>query len=115
MYLHPFAVAPLRSWGAAWGYAGSLAGDVALTKSAVAIAPLALAGAVRALHQVVRNVRADIVQAHWVIPNGPPAALVAKRTRIPLVISLHGSDIFVAERAPPARRAAGGHSARRAR
>ena len=105
--LHPFAVAPVRSWGAAWGYAGSLAGDVALTKGAVAIAPLALAGAVRALARVAREVRADIVQAHWAIPNGPPAAFVAKRTRTPLVISLHGSDVFVAERVPPARRAAG--------
>jgi glycosyltransferase involved in cell wall biosynthesis len=105
--LHPFAVAPLRSWGAAWGYAGSLAGDVALTKGAVAVAPLALASATRMLNRVVRAVSADVVQAHWVIPNGPPAALVAQRRRTPLVISLHGSDVFVAEQVRPARRAAG--------
>lgn len=104
--LHPFAVAPVRSWGAAWGYAGSLAGDVALTKGAVAIAPFALAAAARAMRRVVRDVHADIVQAHWVIPNGPPAALVTRRTRTPLVISLHGSDVFVAEQVRPARKAA---------
>ncbi|MDQ6832527.1 MAG: glycosyltransferase [Chloroflexota bacterium] len=102
VHLHPFAVAPLRAWGAAWGYAGSLAGDVALTRGAVALAPLALAGAVQALYRVAREVRADIVHAHWVIPNGPPAALVAKWTRTPLVISLHGSDLFVAEQVRPA-------------
>lgn len=107
VHLHPFAVAPRRSWGAAWGYAGSLAGDVALTKGAVAVAPLALAGAVRALNHVAREVSADVVQAHWVIPNGPPAALIAKRRRTPLVISLHGSDVFVAEQVRPARRVAG--------
>ncbi|MDQ2784679.1 MAG: glycosyltransferase [Chloroflexota bacterium] len=101
VHLHPFAVSPVKSWGAAWGYAGSLAGDVALTKGAVALAPLALAGAVQALARVARKVRADIVHAHWVIPNGPPAALVAKRTRTPLVISLHGSDVFVAEQVRP--------------
>ena len=102
VHLHPFAVAPVKSWGAAWGYAGSLAGDVALTRGAVAVAPFALAGAVQALYRVARKVRADIVHAHWVIPNGPPAALVAKRTRTPLVISLHGSDVFVAEQVRPA-------------
>jgi len=107
VHLHPFAVTPVRSWGTAWGYAGSLAGDVALTKGAVAIAPFALAAAARAMHRVVREVQADIVQAHWVIPNGPPAALVARRARTPLVVSLHGSDVFVAERVLPARRAAG--------
>jgi len=107
VHLHPFAVAPLRSWGAAWGFAGSLAGDVALTKGAVAIAPLALTSAAVALYRIVRQVRADIVHAHWVIPNGPPAALVAKYTRAPLVVSLHGSDVFVAEQVRPARLAAG--------
>jgi phosphatidylinositol alpha-1,6-mannosyltransferase len=106
VHLHPFAVAPRRSWGAAWGYAGSLAGDVALTKGAIAVAPLALASAARALNRVMRAVSADVVQAHWVIPNGPPAALIARRRRVPLVISLHGSDVFVAEQVRLARGAA---------
>ncbi|MGI8858512.1 MAG: glycosyltransferase [Thermomicrobiales bacterium] len=105
VHLHPFAVAPVRSWGAAWGYAGSLAGDVAVTKSAVAIAPLALTNAIRAVGHVARQMRPDILHAHWVIPNGPPMAIVARR-QAPLVISLHGSDVFVAERLPPARLAA---------
>ncbi len=98
VHLHPFAAAPVTRWGAAWGYAGSLAGDVSLTRAAVAVAPFALASATRAVGTVARRVRADIVHAHWVIPNGPPAALAAWRARVPLVISLHGSDVFVAER-----------------
>lgn len=104
--LHPFAVAPVRAWGRAWGYAGSLAGDVALTKGAVAIAPLALAGAARAVRRVAREARADLVHAHWVIPNGPPAAVAARRAGLPLVVSLHGSDVFVAEQLRLAGRAA---------
>jgi phosphatidylinositol alpha-1,6-mannosyltransferase len=101
VHLHPFAVAPVRRWGETWGYAGSLAGDVALTKGAVALAPLALAGAVRAMRRVAQDVRADCLHAHWVIPNGPPAAIVAARSHLPLVVSLHGSDVFVAERLKP--------------
>jgi glycosyltransferase involved in cell wall biosynthesis len=106
VHLHPFAVAPVRSWGKAWGYAGSLAGDVAVTKGAAALAPLALTNAARAVRRVAKQVQPDILHAHWVIPNGPPVAVVAKRCRLPLVISLHGSDVFVAERLPPARVAA---------
>lgn len=106
VHLHPFAVAPVRSWGGAWGYAGSLAGDVAITKAAVAVAPFALTNAARAVRRVAQAVRADLLHAHWVIPNGPPAAAVAKWCDLPLVISLHGSDVFVAEHLPPARFAA---------
>lgn len=106
VHLHPFAIAPVRSWGALWGYAGSLAGDVSVTKGAMALAPLALANATRAVRRVAMAVGADMLHAHWVIPNGLPVAVVAKWRRIPLVVSLHGSDVFVAERLPPARAAA---------
>jgi len=37
------------------------------------------------------------MHGHWVIPNGPVAAIVARLRRLPLIISLHGSDIFMAE------------------
>jgi glycosyltransferase involved in cell wall biosynthesis len=43
----------------------------------------------------------DLIHAHWVLPNGPPAALVARLRGLPLVISLHGSDVYLAERAMP--------------
>jgi glycosyltransferase involved in cell wall biosynthesis len=44
------------------------------------------------------------MHGHWVIPGGITAAMAAPR--LPLVISLHGSDVFVAERLAPARAAA---------
>ena len=48
--------------------------------------------------------RATIVHAHWVIPGGVIGAAAAGS--IPLVVSLHGSDVFVAERYGIARLAA---------
>jgi glycosyltransferase involved in cell wall biosynthesis len=36
-----------------------------------------------------------------VLPNGPPAALVARLRGLPLVVSLHGSDVYLSERAAP--------------
>lgn len=98
VHLHPFAAAPVAPWAAAWGYAGSLAGDVSLTKAAIAVAPFALVSAARAVRTVARRVGADIVHAHWVIPNGPPVAFAARQMHTPFVVSLHGSDVFIAER-----------------
>lgn len=79
-----------------FGYAAGLRADVRLRASAVMVAPLALgAGWIRA-GRVARATRSDIVHAHWVIPSGVIAAALPGRR--PLVISLHGSDVFVAEK-----------------
>jgi glycosyltransferase involved in cell wall biosynthesis len=43
-----------------------------------------------------------LIHAHWVLPNGPVAALGALARGLPLVVSLHGSDVFLAERSAPA-------------
>jgi glycosyltransferase involved in cell wall biosynthesis len=44
------------------------------------------------------------MHGHWVVPGGITAALAAPD--LPLVISLHGSDVYVAEHVAPARAAA---------
>jgi glycosyltransferase involved in cell wall biosynthesis len=36
----------------------------------------------------------DVINAHFVIPSGLPAAIIAKIFRKPLVISVHGGDIY---------------------
>ncbi|RPJ63442.1 MAG: glycosyltransferase family 4 protein, partial [Acidobacteria bacterium] len=59
-------------------------------------APLAMASGWAATRRVARAVRATIVHAHWVIPGGVIGRLSAGRR--PLVISRHGSDVFVAEK-----------------
>ena len=41
------------------------------------------------------------MHGHWVVPGGVIAAAAAPS--VPLVVSLHGSDVFVAERLAPAR------------
>ncbi|MGN6360767.1 MAG: glycosyltransferase [Thermomicrobiales bacterium] len=106
--LHPFAYAPGLRPLQVWGYASSLAGDVGVKGAAYAAAPLALAASTGALLSLARRVRPDLLVAHWAIPNGPPAAAVARLTRLPLAISLHGSDIYLAERKAPIGRAARG-------
>jgi phosphatidyl-myo-inositol dimannoside synthase len=87
-----------------FGYAEGMRADVRLRASAIAVAPFAmLAGWFKAL-RVAQKKRATILHAHWVVPGGVIGAAAAGA--VPLVISLHGSDVFVAERHAAARLAA---------
>jgi glycosyltransferase involved in cell wall biosynthesis len=95
VHFHLFHYAPVPAMNT-FGYAEGMRADVRLRASTVAVAPLAvLAGWFKAL-RVAQKKRATIVHAHWVIPGGVIGAAAAGS--IPLVISLHGSDVFVAER-----------------
>jgi glycosyltransferase involved in cell wall biosynthesis len=103
VHFHLFRYAPLAPLNV-FGYAEGMRADVRLRASAIAAAPLAmLAGWFKAL-RVAQKKRATIVHAHWVIPGGVIGAAAAGSR--PLVISLHGSDVFVAERHYLARQAA---------
>lgn len=100
--LAPFRYAPHRALNI-WGYAQSLLSDTEIKARTLLAAPFALAATTAAVARELSAARAagepyDLVQAHWVLPNGPPAAVPAVIHRIPLVVSLHGSDIYLAER-----------------
>lgn len=92
---HLFRYAPLRRLNV-FGYAAGLRADLRLRLSAVAMAPAALLAGWRLTRRIVRETRATIVHGHWVIPGGVLGAAAAGAT--PVAISLHGSDVFVAER-----------------
>lgn len=122
VHLHFFRYSPVRALNV-WGYAESLQADVGLKGAVLAAAPLALAAGTLALLRVTNAQRRmlndesesgdwrsafiahrsafDLIHAHWVLPNGTPAALVARMRGLPLVVSLHGSDVYLSERAAP--------------
>lgn len=79
-----------------WGYAQSLDSDVKLRGMALAIAPIALHQTFWHSLRIAKATGAQLIHAHWVLPNGFPAALIAKRLGLPLAVSLHGSDMFLA-------------------
>lgn len=79
-----------------FGYAGALEADERLRGAAIAATPLAAAAGWRAARSVAQAVDATLVHGHWVVPGGVIAAAAAGSR--PLVISLHGSDVFVAEK-----------------
>ena len=97
MHYHQYRYSPRRSW-TPWGFSESLQGGVQIRKPLYALAPVVLASATRAARTLLAAGGFDVVHVHWVVPNGPIGALVAPARRIPLVISLHGSDVAVSER-----------------
>jgi len=101
----PYRYAPSQSL-AVFGYAEALAGDVAIRPATYAVAPLAMASGIATMMSVARSDRYDLLHAHWVVPNGAMAVPAARRSGLPLVVSLHGSDVFLSEKKPILRRAA---------
>jgi glycosyltransferase involved in cell wall biosynthesis len=94
---HPYRYSPRRSW-TPWGYSESLQRGVSIRPILIPLAPVVMASALRTAGRLLERERFDVVHAHWLIPNGPISARAASRHRVPFVVSLHGSDMAVAER-----------------
>lgn len=81
------------------GYGRSLEADEGVKGRAGVVAPAYAVGAWRAVRGLVRERRFDVVQGHWVVPNGVVTAALGGGRRRPVVaVGLHGSDVFLAEK-----------------
>src|SRR3982751_985746 len=103
VFFHFFRYAPVPALNV-FGYAAGLQADVRLKSAAWMAAPFALAAGWFKAMRVAQKRGATVMHGHWVVPGGVIAA--AARPALPLVVSLHGSDVFVAERTTAARVAA---------
>lgn len=101
---HFYKYAPLPSLNV-FGYASALRADVNLRGAAYVAAPLALTAGWLAARRVARRYRATVMHGHWVVPGGFTALTAAPRRA--QVVSLHGSDVYLAESLAVAGRAAG--------
>jgi glycosyltransferase involved in cell wall biosynthesis len=104
VHFHFYKYAPVRALNV-FGYAAALREDVKLRGAAYAATPLALGAGWFAAMRVARRYRATVMHGHWVVPGGFTAMTAAPGRA--QVVSLHGSDVYVAETFAPARRAAG--------
>src|SRR5947209_7467064 len=82
VYLHFYKYAPFRNLNV-WGYAESLEADVRVKNVIYPLTPLVFLSSFLALLRLTGQIEFDVLQAHWVIPNGPVAALVARLRRLP--------------------------------
>jgi glycosyltransferase involved in cell wall biosynthesis len=103
VHFHFFRYAPVAPLNV-FGYATGLRADTQLRLAAWMMAPLAIASGSWKTLRVAQKRHATVMHAHWVIPGGAIASLASRS--LPLVVSAHGSDVFVAERNQAARAAA---------
>ena len=82
------------------GHGRALEADVRLQPLAFLLLPFYLFAAFIALWRVTGRQKSDVIHVHWVLPNGPVAATVARLRHIPFIVSLHGSDIYMAKKNP---------------
>ena len=80
------------------GHGRALEADVRLQPLAFLLLPFYLLAAFIALWKVTGRQNSDVIHAHWVLPNGPVAVMVARLRHIPFIVSLHGSDIYLAKK-----------------
>jgi len=95
----PYPYAPFESWNL-WGYAQSLEADVHIKPLMFALVPFVAAALRNELATRLLARRYDVVHVHWVVPNGVLVRGVLKAHGVPVVVSLHGSDVYVAARKP---------------
>ena len=81
-------------------YTGTMMTQVKESPAALAaLGGLVAANTVAAFRAIGRE-RADVVHAHWWFPGGLAGAFTARARGVPLVTTLHGSDIRAARAAP---------------
>lgn len=101
----PFSYAPHPSLNV-WGYAQSMNADRGFKGKTLMVAPFAALATTREVRRRLESDSYDLVHAHWVVPGGVLSRRPAVAAGKPLVISLHGSDVFAAERSRLVGRAA---------
>ena len=82
------------------GYSNTLINDCALKKYVYLLAPFMVLSGIFHLFGLHRKHRFDVIHAHWLLPNGFIGAIVSKICKVHLVVTLHGSDIFVSKLNP---------------
>lgn len=56
--------------------------------------PFFLIGEYFALKKAVKEIKPDIIHAHWIIPQGWIASLINKKSKVEYIVTSHGSDIL---------------------
>jgi len=100
-----YRYAPVASWHQL-GYMRTMRADVALRGVTYLLAPGMFLAGITAVARWAARARPDVLHAHWALPNGFIGAVAARRQRIPLVVSIPGSDATVAAANPLFRRMA---------
>jgi len=77
------------------GYSQTLENDMKIKPIMYIVSPFFYFFAILNLFLLVKRERIDIISAHWILPNGFIASVVSFFTKIPVVSTLPGSDVYM--------------------
>ncbi len=80
------------------GYSQTLSNDMKVKPIMYLLSPLLFWFGFFALLKLVRKEKIEIINAHWILPNGFVAVLVSLLTKVPVVSTLPGSDVYMAKK-----------------
>lgn len=80
------------------GYSQTLTNDMELKLIVWLLSPLMYLFATIALIKLIRKEKIDLVNAHWILPNGFIAGVAKLFTGVVVVSTLPGSDVYMAEK-----------------
>jgi glycosyltransferase involved in cell wall biosynthesis len=83
------------------GHARALRSDRDLKWFVPFCVPFYYAAAIRALNAAHQQRAFDWIHVQWILPSGPIGAHYSLRHRLPFVLTLQGSDVYLAERFRP--------------
>ncbi|MCE5257765.1 MAG: glycosyltransferase [Chloroflexi bacterium] len=105
VHLIRFKYAPARNLHIL-GHGRSLIADVRLKAIAPLLVPCYAVAMISSAVKLYHHEHYELIHAHWSVPGGFLGGLVSKYLKLPLVISMHGSDVFVTEHSKMYARAA---------
>lgn len=105
VHLHRFRYAPLARWHLA-GHGRALHADIRLKGLVPLLMPGYVLAALAKAWSLHHQESFDILHGHWAVPGGAIAALGARLWHLPLVVSLHGSDVYLIQKSALAARVA---------
>lgn len=92
-----YRYSPSERW-TPFGFGQTVDGASKIRPRVLPLLPVVVVAFRMQIARLLRAHRYDILHAHWVVPNGWLAARPVQRHEVPLVVSLHGSDVSLAER-----------------
>ena len=95
--VHRFRYAP--EGGERLAYRGGLLGR-SRTPAGLALLPVFFAAFTVATLRLARRFRPDVLHAHWWLPAGVCAVLASRLLGLPLVVTLHGTDVHLLRHRP---------------
>lgn len=80
------------------GYSQTLENDMGIRPVMLILSPFMYLAGIVALWRLVKKEKIDLINAHWILPNGFIASVVSLVTGVPVVSTLPGSDVYMAQK-----------------